>query len=70
MRVRDQDGEDKEMIKLKFWLWTVIIIWDHKRYHASKNPVKRKVIFENGTGPIQEVQSAGTITLTYPPAGE
>ncbi len=54
------------MIKLRlFWIWPVIIIWDHAKYHASKNPAKRKAP-ENRIGPPEDVLKSET----YPPAGE
>ena len=29
------------MLKIVVWKWKIIIIWDHTRWHASKNPVKK-----------------------------
>jgi hypothetical protein len=36
------------MIKLKLWKWTLVIIWDHKRFHASRNPRRKDGVYKGG----------------------
>ena len=55
------------MIKLRlFWLWPVIIIWDHAKWHVHRNPTKRNVTVNIDGKKVYE----GTLDVIYPPAGE
>lgn len=30
------------MKRIKIWKWEIVIVWDFKRFHVSKNPVRKK----------------------------
>jgi hypothetical protein len=30
------------MKRIKLWKWEIVIVWDFKRFHVSKNPARKK----------------------------
>jgi len=34
-----RDGGNMKIFKL--WKWTFAVVWDFKRFHVSKNPVRK-----------------------------